>query len=570
MTYVITQNCCNDASCVQACPVGCIHPTPAEPGYLAAEMLYIDPDACIDCAACVDACPVNAVYAEDELPEDFRAYLTINAEYYQGSPVGHSPVPIADPLLLPASDHPLRVAIVGAGPSGFYAASELLAAGAGRVQVSMFERLPVPFGLVRHGVAPDHQHTKEIAQLFRQVAAHRDFATFYNVDIGTHLTHADLSIHHHAVIYTTGAAQSRLLGIPGEDLPGSHSAADFVAWYNGHPDFADASVDLSSERAVIVGNGNVALDVARVLLQDPETLARTDIADHALDALRNSNIREVVLLGRRDPAHAAFTTPELLGFAALDGVDIVVEPAGSHGHPPADFVGRLKARALADAARVEPGQDTSNRRLVLRFLASPIAIVGTGRVEAIEIELNRMVVDDEGNAVAQATEDVENIDTGLVVRSIGYRGQALVDLPFDDQTGTLPNEEGRVIDPASGTRLIGTYTAGWIKRGPSGIIGTNRADAANTVHALIDDYRRGLLNAPTGSAADLVDLVATRQPLRVDRVHWQRIDEQEAAWGRTRDRPRVKFTGTADMLLTAQTRGGAISGTEIGDGRTFP
>lgn len=566
MTYVITQNCCNDASCVQACPVGCIHPTPEEPGYLTAEMLYIDPDACIDCAACVDACPVNAVYAEDELPLDLRAYLAVNADYYKGTPVDHGPVVIPDPPPLPPSDQPLRVAIVGAGPSGFYAAAELLADGVGGVEVSMFERLPVPFGLVRHGVAPDHQHTKEINQLFRRVAAHRDFATFYNVDIGTHLTHADLSAHHHAVIYTSGAAHSRTLGIPGEDLPGSHSATDFVAWYNGHPDFADASFDLSGERAVVVGNGNVALDVARVLLQDPERLARTDIADHALTALRESNIREVVLLGRRDPTHAAYTTPELLGFAALDGIDIVVESGDSQGRPPAeDFVARWKARALEEVARMEPGQSTSNRRLVLRFLVSPLAIVGTDRVEAVDVAVNRMVVDDDGNAVAEATQNVETIDTGLLLRSIGYRGQALVDLPFDARTGTLPNRDGRVTDPATGAVLRGTYTAGWIKRGPSGVIGTNRADAASTVEALLDDYRRGRLNAPTGSASDLAGLVATRQPERVDRAHWQRIDEQEAAWGRTQGRPRVKFTGTHDMLLTAQTRGAATSTTEIGE-----
>jgi len=566
MTYVITQNCCNDASCVQACPVGCIHPTPEEPGYLTAEMLYIDPDACIDCAACVDACPVNAVYAEDELPQDLRAYLDVNADYYKGTPVDHGPVVIPDPPPLPPSDQPLRVAIVGAGPSGFYAAAELLANGTGRVEVSMFERLPVPFGLVRHGVAPDHQHTKEITQLFRRVAAHRDFATFYNVDIGTHLTHADLSDHHHAVIYTSGAAQSRPLGIPGEDLPGSHSATDFVAWYNGHPDFAEASFDLSGERAVIVGNGNVALDVARILLQDPERLARTDIADHALTALRESNIREVVLLGRRDATHAAYTTPELLGFAALDGIDICVDSVDNQSHSPAEgFVGRLKARALEDAVRVEKGQSTSNRRLVLRFLVSPVAIAGTDRVEAVDIARTRMVVDDDGNAVAEATENIETIDTGLLLRSIGYRGQALVDLPFDARTGTLPNRDGRVTDPATGAVLRGTYTAGWIKRGPSGVIGTNRADAASTVEALLDDYRSDRLDAPTGTASDLVGLVETRQPERVSRVHWQRIDEREAAWGREQGRPRVKFTGTDDMLLTAQTRGGANSGTQTGE-----
>ncbi|MEV4154939.1 FAD-dependent oxidoreductase [Nocardia salmonicida] len=562
MTYVITQPCCNDASCVQACPVGCIHPTPSEPDYRTAEMLYIDPRSCIDCAACVDACPVDAVYAEDELPQDLRVYLDINADYYRTRPVDHRPVPIPDPPSLPESDQPLRVAIVGAGPSGFYAAAELLAADAGSVQISMFERLPVPFGLVRHGVAPDHQHTKEITQLFRRVAAHRDFATFYNVEIGAHLTHAELSAHHHAVLYTSGAAHSRTLGIPGEDLSGSHSATDFVAWYNGHPDFADTSFDLSGERAVVVGNGNVALDVARMLLLDPKVLARTDIADHALAALRESNIREVVLLGRRDHTHAAYSTPALLGFGALDDIDIVVEPEAILHPPVEDFVGHLKAQALRDLALQRPSRSSSNKRLVLRFLASPVAIVGTDRVEAVAVARNQMIVDDHGNAIAETTEDVETIDTGLVLRSIGYRGRAVPDLPFDGRTGTLPNEDGRVIDPVEGVRLRGTYTAGWIKRGPTGVIGSNRADAANTVDAILDDYRRGLLSTPTGTASDLVDLVRTRQPQRVDRANWQRIDERETSQGRALDRPRVKFTAIGDMLQTAQTSGTVISGTE--------
>ena len=225
----------------------------------------------------------------------------------------------------------------------------------------------------------------------------------------------------------------------------------------------------------------------------------------------------------------------------------------------------MKARALEDAVRVEKGQSTSNRRLVLRFLVSPVAIAGTDRVEAVDIARTRMVVDDDGNAVAEATENIETIDTGLLLRSIGYRGQALVDLPFDARTGTLPNRDGRVTDPATGAVLRGTYTAGWIKRGPSGVIGTNRADAASTVEALLDDYRSDRLDAPTGTASDLVGLVETRQPERVSRVHWQRIDEREAAWGREQGRPRVKFTGTDDMLLTAQTRGGANSGTQTGE-----
>ncbi|AFR51261.1 FAD-dependent oxidoreductase [Gordonia sp. KTR9] len=558
MTYVITQSCCNDASCVQACPVGCIHPTPSEPGYLTTEMLYIDPGACIDCAACVDACPVNAVYAEDELPVDLRAYAAINAEYYQSHAVDHRPVPIPDLRSLPESEEPLRVAIVGAGPSGFYAAAELLDHGAGRVKVSMFERLPVPFGLVRHGVAPDHQHTKEVSQLFRRVAAHRDFATFYNVEIGTHVTHGELSDHHHAVVYTNGAAHSRRLGIPGEDLPGSSSATDFVAWYNGHPDYADTAFDLSGHRAVIVGNGNVALDVARILLMDRETLARTDIADHALRSLEMSNIREVVLLGRRDHAHAAFTTPELLGLAALEDIDIVLDDHDLQGASQAtDSTVRAKAQALTDVVLAQAGRSrSSGKRIVLRFLASPVAIVGTERVESVTVARNRMIADDHGSMIAEQTAEVGTIETGLVLRSIGYRGRAVADLPFDDRSGTLPNEEGRVIDPTTGTRLKGTYAAGWIKRGPSGVIGTNRADALDTVDALLDDYRRGLLVAPATTDSDLADLIRARRPQNVDRLQWQRIDDHETSAGHAQNRPRVKLTDTHDMLLAARNQTG--------------
>ncbi|MEY1673137.1 FAD-dependent oxidoreductase [Gordonia sp. ABKF26] len=558
MTYVITQSCCNDASCVQACPVGCIHPTPSEPGYLTSEMLYIDPGACIDCAACVDACPVNAVYAEDELPVDLRDYAAINAEYYQSEAVDHRPEPIPDLKSLPESEEPLRVAIVGAGPSGFYAAAELLDHGAGRVKVSMFERLPVPFGLVRHGVAPDHQHTKEISQLFRRVAAHRDFATFYNVEIGTQVTHAELSTHHHAVVYTNGAAHSRRLGIPGEELPGSSSATDFVAWYNGHPDYADTAFDLSGHRAVIVGNGNVALDVARILLMDRETLARTDIADHALRSLEMSNIREVVLLGRRDHTHAAFTTPELLGLAALEDIDIVLDdPDLQSALQATDSTGRAKAQALTDAVLAQAGRSrSSGKRIVLRFLASPVAIVGTERVESVTVARNRMIADDHGSMIAEQTAEVETIETGLVLRSIGYRGRAVADLPFDDRSGTLPNEEGRVIDPTTGTWVKGTYAAGWIKRGPSGVIGTNRADALDTVDALLDDYRRGLLVAPATTDSDLVDLIRARRPQNVDRLQWQRIDDHETSAGHTQNRPRVKLTDTRDMLLAARNQTG--------------
>jgi len=549
MTYVIAQNCCNDTSCVQACPVGCIHPTPDEAGFATAEMLYIDPAACIDCAACVDVCPVNAVYAEDELPEPFTRYAEINAAYFRANPTRHLPLRIADRPRAKDDQETLRVAIVGAGPSGFYAAEELLRTATVPVEVSMFDRLPTPFGLVRAGVAPDHPHTKAVAGLFRWVAAHPNFHTFYNVEVGSYLSHDDLLAHHHAVVYAFGAAQSRRLGVPGEDLPGSHSATDFVGWYNGHPDFANRVFDLSGTRAVIVGNGNVALDVARILLRDVDDLATTDIAEHALSALAESNISDVVLLGRRDLAHAAYTTPELLAFGALDGIDVVVDPRDLHGHLAAeDFAGRLKTEVLEDLAHNNRG---GGKRLVLRFQVSPVEIVGSDRVEAVRIGSNRMVTDASGAAVAEATGATETLATGLALRSIGYLGKGLPGLPFDERSGTLPNVGGRVIDPMTGQTVPGMYAAGWIKRGPSGVIGTNRTDSAETVSALLDDHEAGNLPCPTATAGDFVTLLEQRQPARVNREHWQRIDEHELALGLSSGRPRIKLTDHNDMMRLA-------------------
>lgn len=541
MTYVITQNCCNDATCAQVCPVGCIHPAPGEPGYARAEMLYIDPDACIDCAACVDACPVDAVYARDELPSHLVDFAAINAGYFRANPTAHSPMPIPlTPIRKPES-HPLRVAIVGAGPSGFYAAEHLLRTSPVPVRISLFDRLPTPFGLVRAGVAPDHPHTKSVTDLFRWTAADQDLTAYYNVEIGEHLSHAELLAHHHAVIYTTGAPHSRRLGIPGEDLPGSHSATEFVGWYNGHPDFAQLRPDLSGTRAVVIGNGNVALDVARILLCPLTSLSRSDIADHALSGLAGSEIEEVVLCGRRGPDDAAFTTPEIMAFAHLEGVEVVVDPADLRGSNAEGFAAELKRRALADLAATR----SSGKRLVLRFFTSPAEIIGEGRVEGVRL------VDTRDPEAGSATV----MDTGLVIRSIGYRGKPLPELPFDEHTGTLPNDHGRVIDPQTRTPVPATYTAGWIKRGPSGVIGTNRADAAETVAALLEDFASHRLPPPTETATNLSSLLRQRQPDLVDRTRWQRIDEHEIRGGVESRRPRIKLTSSAAMLRVADSPG---------------
>ncbi|WP_190813257.1 FAD-dependent oxidoreductase [Saccharopolyspora pogona] len=557
MTYVITRSCCNDATCVTVCPVNCIHPTPDEPDYATAEMLYIDPDTCIDCGACVDVCPVEAITPDFDLTENAERYLDINARYFRDP--AHQGYPETQyqkrkPAVEVSEPEPLRIAIVGSGPAACYAAEELLSRKGLQAEVHMFERLPTPWGLVRHGVAPDHQDTKEITRQFTGTARRKNLDLHLNVDIGEHLSHDELLTHHHAVLYAVGAATDRSLGVPGEELPGSHSATEFVAWYNGHPDFADRTFDLSGERAVIVGNGNVALDVARILASDVDRLARTDIADHALEALASSNISEVLVLGRRGPAQAAFTTPELLGLADTDDFDVVVDPADAALDPvsaaalsPHD-IGVFKTEVLAELARQPSGR--GDKRVELRFLTSPVEILGDDRVRGIRVVRNALA-DSSGRLVAQPTGDVTELNCGLVLRSIGYRGRPLPGLPFDADKGTLPNNRGRVVDPATGDPLAGVYAAGWIKRGPSGVIGTNKKCAEDTVQALLDDYEAGRLKSPEHDAEALRTLLTERRPEALDYAAWESIDRHEKKTAKPQRRPRVKLTSSTDLLAVA-------------------
>ncbi|MDV2477589.1 4Fe-4S dicluster domain-containing protein [Rhodococcus zopfii] len=559
MAYVITQPCCNDASCVPVCPVDCIRPTPGDPQYLNTEMLYIDPVTCIDCGACMDACPVDAIYPEWELTGPDARYASINADYFAKHPLQSEGIPNISVSMtsLPEQNQPLRVAIVGSGPAACYAADDLLTNVHGAVEVEMFDRLPTPWGLVRAGVAPDHQGTKAVTDLFRNAAAKPALQFHLNVEIGKHLSHEELMSHHHAVIYAVGALRDRRLGVPGEDLPGSHAATEFVAWYNGHPDYADLQFDLSGERAVVVGNGNVALDVARILVSDPDDLAGTDIADHALDALRHSRIREVVVIGRRGPVQAAYTSPELLALGALEGVDVVVDPR--------DLILDEHSRAELDGPAAEPSTvlkteiareystrvpDPTRKRIVLRYLASPTAILGTDQVEALEIAHNELYRAADGSLKARLTDRTETIETGLVLRSIGYRGAGVPGVPFDEATGTIPHRDGRVIDPQTGELLAGVYTAGWIKRGPSGVIGTNKKCARETVKGLLEDFLAGALGGPDPDCGreQLNDLVTERQPEVVDYQGWQEIDIAERKRGREHGRPRVKITNVKAML----------------------
>ncbi|WP_167104381.1 FAD-dependent oxidoreductase [Mycobacterium sp. DL592] len=532
MAFVITQNCCADASCVPVCPVDCIRKDPdARAG---APMLYIDPAACVDCGACVEVCPVGAIYYEDDLPPAQNRFRDINAEFFVRHPLTTRP---AEAVEATGSVEPgsLRVAIVGAGPAACYAAVEL--AQTHGVEVDVFDRLPTPFGLIRSGVAPDHQRTKDVISVFEPVLGSPDVGCYFNVEVGRDITHRDLLDQHHAVIYAVGAAQSQNLGIPGEQLAGYHAAADVVAWYNGHPDHSGARIDLSSQRAVIIGNGNVALDVARVLLMSPGELVRTDIAEHALRQLADSAVREVVIIARRGAAEAAFSVGEFMALGELDDIDIAVE--GELGQrPDDDFDGALKYDIATEYLGRQPR--SGNKRLVFRFSTTPVELVGTQRVEGLRVRASG----------ASADDSVQTIDTSLVMRSIGYRGSPIADLPFDETRGVVPNEGGRVV--SDGEVLTGVYATGWIKRGPRGVIGTNRACAHETVSALLEDFAAGRLNRHVGSRADLDALLASRRVTTVDWQGWRAIDTAERIHGARQDRPRVKLTATSELLAAAR------------------
>ncbi|MEU6624933.1 FAD-dependent oxidoreductase [Streptomyces litmocidini] len=547
MTYAITQTCCNDATCVAVCPVNCIHPTPDEPDFGTTEMLYIDPKSCIDCGACADACPVDAIFPADRLTERLREYEGINAAYYaerEPAPVLASPTfhrwgePAFD-RSIPADFAPIRVAIVGTGPAGMYAAEDLLLYT--NAEVTLIDRLPVAGGLVRYGVAPDHPATKGAGETFARFHSHPRVRMRLGVAIGTDVTPEELAAHHDAVVYAVGAPSDRRLGIPGEDLPGSVSATSVVSWYNAHPETGADAVRLSAERVVVVGNGNVALDVARVLVTDPEALARTDIADHALAALRDARVREVVLLGRRGPEHAAYTTSELLALKHLPGVDLVVDDhdprtgAAIDAAAPGAKATLLKgvAREAVDWTRA-PARN--RRRIVLRFHSAPVEALGTDGVRAVR--------------VTEAGEPSgTEIGTGLLVRAIGYRGVPLAGLPFDEETGTVPHEAGRVVG------LPGSYVVGWIKRGPSGGIGANRACAEETVGTLLADAVAGALPKPTGTSQEFRRLARSRSGRGlVDARGLASIDRAERARGRDAGRPRVKLATVPELVAAARGR----------------
>jgi ferredoxin/flavodoxin---NADP+ reductase len=461
-------------------------------------------------------------------------------------------------------ENPLRVAIVGAGPSGFYAAEHILKDGDLHAQVDLFDRLPTPFGLVRGGVAPDHPKIKSVIRVYEKTAARGGFRFFGNVKVGHDIEVEDLERLYHAIVYTVGCETDRQLGITGEDLPGSHAATAFVGWYNAHPDYADEEFDLSCERAVVIGNGNVAMDVARMLALTETELRQTDTADHAIEVLDRSQIREIVVLGRRGPAQAAFTNPEIKELGEMEDADVVVDKREVELDPAsaayleseeADKTTRVNVETLREFSQREP--QGKPKRIVLRFLASPVEIKGEGKVESVVIGRNELV-EEGGTLRAKDTGEREELACGLVLRSVGYTGVPIEGVPFDQRRGLILNEGGRVLDSHDAGHKTGHYTAGWIKRGPSGVIGTNKKDALETVQHLFEDVSTQKLLQPESPDASAVEsLLAERSVRYVSFEDWQTIDQAEVGRGEPHGRPRVKFVRVEEML---ETLGERVSG----------
>jgi len=463
-------------------------------------------------------------------------------------------VPVGSPR------NPLRVAIIGSGPSGFYAAEHILGQDDINVQVDMFDRLPTPFGLVRAGVAPDHPKIKSVTRVYDKIAQHPDFRFRGNVEFGTDLEYEDLLEYFHAVVFCVGARSDRRLGIPREYLPGSHGASDFVGWYNASPDQRNLTFDFSGDNVVVVGNGNVAMDVARVLMLPPDELSATDIGGHALRALSQNKVRQVTILGRRGPAQAAFTYRELKELADRDDIDVVVDPADMvldphslHDTEQAPDRGRDQVLDLLRELSERPSRG-HDRRIVFRFLVSPVEILGKDRVTGVEVVRNELYRGNNGELRARATDEREVIPADVVFRAIGYQGVALPGVPFDPITATIPNDRGRVIDPLTGQARPGEYVAGWIKRGPNGIIGTNKPDAQETVEMLVEDVRGQRLRREVLPAPVFERFLAERQGEVVSFDDWKYLDAREVEKGEELGRPRLKFARVENMLRTLRER----------------
>jgi ferredoxin--NADP+ reductase len=453
--------------------------------------------------------------------------------------------------------HPLRVAIIGSGPSAFYAAEALLKQADRVVEIDMFERLPTPHGLVRGGVAPDHPKIKSVSKVYDKIAASPNFRFYGHVDFGKDITHDDLLKHYHQIIYAVGAQTDRRMGIPGEDLLGSHPATEFVGWYNAHPDYRDLQFDLTQTHVAVVGNGNVAMDVARILASTREELATTDIADYALEALANSRVTDIYVLGRRGPAQAAFTNPEIKELGLLKNAEVVVLPQDAELDPLStedmlkndDRTTEQNVQTLMRYSIQQPQGKCV--RIHMRFLVSPVELIGTDRVEAIKLVKNELYRADDGSLRPRPTDETEVIPVGLVFRSIGYKGVALPGVPFDARSGVIPNAAGRVLNPEQHQTVKGEYVVGWIKRGPSGIIGTNKPDSVATVKAMLEDLDDGNTLTPEQPTRAAVEaLLAERGIETVSYQDWLLLDQHEQALGQAEGRPRRKLSRVDEMLAT--------------------
>ncbi|MFH1023233.1 MAG: NADP oxidoreductase [Planctomycetota bacterium] len=458
------------------------------------------------------------------------------------------------PLAIGGESRPLRVAVIGSGPSAFYAAEAVLKAPNLHIRVDMFERLPVPFGLVRFGVAPDHQNIKAVTRVYDKIAADPRLRYHGNVAFGKDLSVGDLRRHFDAVVFAVGSPTDRKLGVPGEDLAGGYPATSFVAWYNSHPDFANEKFDLSCGRACVVGIGNVAMDVTRILVRDPDDLAKTDIADYAVAALKAGRVKEVLLLGRRGPVQSAFSPREIQEIGELSGVDIVVDPRDLELDPASEEELKTdpKARQIVDYLRKKAaeGEGKNEKKVRLKYLSSPVELLGgNGRISAIRIERNTLVRDDTGGIKAKGSGTVETVPVGAVFRSVGYQGVPLPGVPFDAKKGVIANDAGRVVDAATRAPVAGMYVAGWIKRGPTGLIGTNKADSIATVENLLKDAAGKTAEASSDKAPEAVTaLLASRKVRVVSFAEWKTLDKAELDAGKAKGKVRDKFFRVPDML----------------------
>ncbi|TWE10171.1 FAD-dependent oxidoreductase [Rudaeicoccus suwonensis] len=544
MAFVITQSCCADASCVSVCPVNCIHPTPDEPDFGTTDTLYVDPSTCIDCGACADACPVKAIQPADALSGAQHQFIDINAQFYE---TPRDETVWTAPAFTHSTDTdgaPLRIAIVGSGPAASYTAKHLLTTTT--CEVAMFERLPVPGGLLREGVAPDHGATKAIADTFRWVYRHHRTSSFFNVEVGTDVSLAELQQRFHAVVYGVGARGANPVGFPGEDDAAVVASGDVVGWYNGRPVEGSAafSMPLNSERVVIVGNGNVALDIARILLAPVDSLHETDVPSAVLDQLRHSRIREVVVMGRRGPQFAAFTRPELLMLPETAGCEVVVEArlgiADELAH-----LSEARHQILAELPVVPidwAAAPPAEKRIVLAFHTAIDQVVDG------QVQLRRTQ-----DPVAGTGEEPQSFSVGsaTVVLANGFRVSPQPDLPYDEAAARIPHRDGRVLDADSGEPLPGVYVVGWTKRGAHGGIGANRRDAEETVDAILADGRAGLLAEPTMSRLAFRRMLSGRTSVVSARRAMAVLDREEAA-GRKSGRSREKFVSTAELLAASR------------------